>query len=71
MKKKHLVTLVRIIKDNLYAYRKADWESKDVVETVSELITKKFANYMIEQEGLEKMVKTEEDFLAPPNGLNQ
>ena len=51
MKKKHLVTLVRIIKDNLYAYRKADWESKDVVETRSELITKKFANYMKEPRG--------------------
>jgi len=71
MKKKHLVTLVRIIKDNLYAHRKADWESKDVVETVSELITKKFANYMKDQEGLERIGKTEEDFLAPPNGLNQ
>ena len=71
MKKRHLVSLVTIIKDNLYAYRKANWESKDVVETVSELITKKFAKYMKEQEGLEKMGKTEEDFLAPPNGLNQ
>ncbi len=71
MKKKHLVTLVRIIKDNLYAHRKADWESKDVVETVSELITKKFANYMKDQEGLERIGKTEEDYLAPPNGLNQ
>ena len=71
MKKRHLVSLITIIKNNLYAYRKADWENKDVVETVSELITKKFANYMKEQEGLEKMGKTEEDFLAPPNGLNQ
>ena len=71
MKKKHLVTLVRTIKDILYAHRKADWDNKDVVETVSEVITKKFANYMIEQEGLEKIGKTEEDFLAPPNGLNQ
>jgi len=71
MKKRHLVSLVTIIKDNLYAYRKANWESKDVVETVSELITKKFAKYMKDQEGLEKMGKTEEDFLAPPNGLNQ
>ena len=71
MKKKHLVTLVRIIKDNLYAYRKADWESKDVVETVSELITKKFANYMKDQEGLERMGKTEEDFMIPPGGLNR
>ena len=71
MKKKHLVTLVRIIKDNLYAYRKANWESKDVVETISELITKKFANYMKDQEDLERIGKTEEDYLAPPNGLNQ
>ena len=71
MKKRHLVSLVTIIKDNLYAYRKANWESKDVVETVSEVITKRFAKYMKEQEGLEKIGKTEEDFLAPPNGLNQ
>jgi hypothetical protein len=71
MKKRHLVSLVTIIKDNLYAYRKANWESKDVVETVSELITKKFAKYMKDQEDLEKLGKTEEDFLAPPNGLNQ
>jgi len=26
---------------------------------------------MKDQEGLEKLGKTEEDFLAPPNGLNQ
>ena len=71
MKKRHLVSLVTIIKDNLYAYRKANWESKDVVETVSEIITKRFAKYMKEQEGLEKIGKTEEDYLAPPNGLNQ
>jgi len=71
MKKRHLVSLITIIKDNLYAYRKANWESKDVVETVSEVITKRFAKYMKEQEGLEKLGKTEEDYLAPPNGLNQ
>ena len=71
MKKKHLVTLVRIVKDNLYAYRKADWDNKDVVETVSEVITKKFANYMKEQEGLERMGKTEQDFMIPPGGLNR
>ena len=71
MKKKHLVTLVRSIKDALYAHRKADWDDKVVVETVAEVITKKFANYMKDQEGLEKMGKTEQDYLAPPNGLNQ
>ena len=71
MKKKHLVTLVRTIKDILYAHRKADWEDKDVVETVAEVITKKFSKYMKEQEDLERMGKTEQDYLAPPNGLNQ
>ena len=71
MKKRHLVSLVTIIKDNLYAYRKANWESKDVVETVSEVITKRFAKYMKDQEDLDRMGKTEEDYFAPPNGLNQ
>ena len=71
MKKRHLVSLITIIKDNLYAYRKANWESKDVVETVSEIITKRFAKYMKDQEDLDKIGKTEEDYLAPPNGLNQ
>ena len=71
MKKRHFVSLVTIIKDNLYAYRKANWESKDVVETVSEVITKRFAKYMKDQEDLDRMGKTEEDYFAPPNGLNQ
>ena len=71
MKKRHLVSLVTIIKDCLHAHSKANWDDKNVVETVSEVITKKFARYMKDQEGLEKMGKTEEDFLAPPNGLNQ
>ena len=71
MKKKHLVTLVRAIKDALYAHRKADWDNKVVVETVAELITKKFANYMKEQEDLERMGKTEQDFMIPPGGLNR
>jgi len=71
MKKKHLVTLVRAIKDALYAHRKADWDNKVVVETVAEVITKSFANYMKEQEGLERIGKTEEDFMIPPGGLNR
>ena len=71
MKKRHLVSLVTIIKDCLHAHSRANWDDKNVVETVSEVITKRFAKYMKEQEGLEKLGKTEEDFLAPPNGLNQ
>ena len=71
MKKRHFVSLVTIVKDCLHAHSKANWDDKNVVETVSEVITKKFARYMKDQEGLEKMGKTEEDFLAPPNGLNQ
>ena len=71
MKKRHLVSLVTIIKDCLHAHSRANWDDKNVVETVAEVITKKFAKYMKDQEGLEKLGKTEEDFLAPPNGLNQ
>ena len=71
MKKKHLVTLVRTIKDTLYAHRRANWEDKVVLETIAELITKKFANYMKEQEDLERMGKTEQDFIIPPGGLNR
>ena len=71
MKKKHFVSLVTIIKDCLHAHSKANWDDKKVVETVSEVITKKFARYMREQESLEKIGKTEEDFITPPNGLNR
>jgi hypothetical protein len=71
MKKRHLVSLVTIIKDCLHAHSRANWDDKNVVETVAEVITKKFAKYMKDQEGLEKLGKTEEDYLAPPNGLNQ
>ena len=71
MKKKHFVSLISTIKDSLYAHRMADWNDKKVVETVAETITKKFARYIKDQEDLERIGKTEEDFLAPPNGLNQ
>ena len=71
MKKKHFVSLISIIKDSLHAHKMADWNDKKVVELVAEIITKKFARYIKDQESLEKLGKTEEDFLAPPNGLNQ
>ncbi len=71
MKKRHFVSLISTIKDSLYAHRMADWNDKNVVETVAETITKKFARYIKDQEDLERIGKTEEDFIAPPNGLNQ
>jgi hypothetical protein len=71
MKKKHLVKLVTIIKDSLAAHRMANWDDKKVSETVAEVITKKFAKYIKEQEGLEKLGKTEEDYMIPPGGLNR
>tara|TARA_Y100000593_G_C4112226_1_gene238503 strand:- start:210 stop:425 length:216 start_codon:yes stop_codon:yes gene_type:complete len=71
MKKIHFVSLISIIKDSLHAHRMADWNDKNVAETVAETITKKFARYIKEQEDLERIGKTEEDFLAPPNGLNR
>ncbi len=71
MKKRHFVELISLIKESLSAHKMADWNDKKVVELVAEIITKKFARYIKDQEGLEKLGKTEEDFLAPPNGLNQ
>ena len=71
MKKKHLVSLISLIKESLSAHKMADWNDKKVVDLVAEIITKKFARYIKEQESLERLGKTEEDFLAPPNGLNR
>ena len=71
MKKRHFVQLISLIKESLSAHKMADWGDKKVIETVAEIITKKFARYIKDQEGLEKLGKTEEDFLAPPNGLNR
>ena len=71
MKKKHFVSLISMIKESLSAHKMADWNDKKVVELVAEIISKKFARYIKDQESLEKLGKTEEDFLAPPNGLNQ
>ena len=59
MKKKHFVSLIYTIKDTLHAHSKANWDDKNVVETVAEVITKKFARYIKEQEDLDRMGKTE------------
>ena len=71
MKKRHFIQLISLIKESLSAHKMADWNDKKVVELVAYIITKKFARYIKDQESLEKLGKTEEDFLAPPNGLNQ
>jgi len=71
MKKRHLVSLIRIIKDLLSAHKMADWSDKKVVEIVAENITKKFARYIKDQEGLESLGMTEEDAMIPPGGLNR
>ena len=69
MKKRHLVSLISIIKDLLSAHKMADWSDKKFVEIVAENITKKFARYMKDQEGLEKLGKSEEYYMIPPGGL--
>ena len=71
MKKRHLVSLISIIKGSLFAHRIADWSDKKVVEIVAENITNKFARYMKDQEGLERLGKTEEDYMIPPGGLGR
>ena len=52
MKKRHFVSLISTIKESLSAHKNADWSDKNVVETVAEIITKKFARYIKEQEDL-------------------
>ena len=71
MKKRHLVKLVTIIKDSLSAHRMANWDDKKVSETVAEVITKRFAKYIKDQESLDKLGMTEEDAMIPPNALNR
>jgi hypothetical protein len=71
MKKRHLVSLVTLLKDSLFAHRMADWNDDKVIELVAEITTKKFANYMKDQEGLESLNMSEEDCMIPPNGLGQ
>ena len=71
MKKRHLVTLVRILKDSLFAHRMANWNDDKVIELVAEITTKKFANYMKGQESIESLGMSEEDCMIPPNGLGQ
>ena len=71
MKKRHLVSLISTIKDSLSAHKNADWSDRKVVEIVAENITKKFARYMKDQEGLERLGKTQEEFMIPPNVLNR
>ena len=71
MKKRHLVSLIRIIKDLLSAHKMADWSDRKVIEIVAENITKKFAKYMKEQEGLDKLGMTEEEAMIPPGNLGR
>ena len=71
MKKRHLVKLVTIIKDSLSAHRMANWDDKKVSETVAEVITKRFAKYIKDQESLDKLGMTEEDAMIPPGNLGR
>ena len=71
MKKKHFISLISTIKDSLSAHKMADWNDRKVIEIVAENITNKFAKYIKEQEDLERLGKTQEEFMIPPNGLNR
>ena len=71
MKKRHFVSLISTIKESLSAHKNADWSDRKVIEIVAENITNKFAKYIKEQEDLERMGKTQEEFMIPPNGLNR
>ena len=71
MKKRHFVSLISTIKESLSAHKNADWSDRKVIEIVAENITNKFAKYIKELEDLERLGKTQEEFMIPPNGLNR
>ena len=71
MKKRHFVSLISTIKDSLSAHKNADWSDRKVIEIVAENITNKFAKYIKEQEDLERLGKTQEEFMIPPTALNR
>ena len=69
MKKKHLIALRRMIEESLSAHRIANWDSPTARKTIAELLVKKFAKYIEQQEELEKLGLTEQDCTIPPNAL--
>ena len=71
MKKRHFVSLISTIKDSLSAHKNANWSDRKVIEIVAENITNKFAKYIKEQESLERLGKTEQDYIIPPGGLGR
>ena len=69
MKKKHLVELRKMIEESLNAHKIANWDSPTARKTIAELLVKKFAKYIEQQEELEKLGLTEQDCTIPPNAL--
>ena len=69
MKEKYLKELKHMIEESLNAHKMADWNSPAARKTIAELLVKKFAKYIEQQEELEKLGLTEQDCTIPPNAL--
>ncbi len=71
MKDKHLTALQDMINESLSAHALAQWNDPKTRGTIAELIVKKFAKYMKDQEDLDKLGMTEEDATIPPSALGR
>ena len=69
MKEKYLKELKHMIEESLNAHKIANWDSPTARKTIAELLVKKFAKYVEQQEELEELGLTEQDCTIPPNAL--
>ena len=69
MKEKYLKELKHMIEESLNAHKIANLDSPTARKTIAELLVKKFAKYVEQQEELEELGLTEQDCTIPPNAL--
>ena len=71
MEDKYLKALQAIINESLSAHVLAKWDNPKTRDTIAELIVKKFAKYIKNQEDLDKLGMSEEDAMIPPGTLGR
>ena len=71
MKDNYLKALQDIIYESLSAHALAKWDNPKTRDTIANLIVKKFAKYIKNQEDLDKLGMTEADAMIPPGTLGR
>ena len=60
-----------MIYESLSAHVLAKWDNSKTRKTIAELIVKKFAKYIKNQEDLDKLGMSEEEAMIPPGTLGR